>query len=70
MQDDDRGEQVRRRQGRRLRGHEPGRRGDLNALRLLPEDYDANVFAKPLSEETFAKLNSEANGAPLVNRAT
>ena len=31
--------------------------------------FDANVFAKPLSQETFDKLNSEENGAPLFNRA-
>ncbi len=43
--------------------------GEIYALGSYPS-YDANVFAKPLSEETFAKLNSEANGAPLVNRAT
>ena len=31
--------------------------------------FDANLFAKPLSQETFDALNSEANGAPLFNRA-
>ena len=31
--------------------------------------FDANVFAKPLSQERFDKLNSEENGAPLFNRA-
>jgi penicillin-binding protein 2 len=42
--------------------------GEVLALGSYPS-FDANIFAKPLSQETFDKLNSEANGAPLFNRA-
>ena len=42
--------------------------GEVLALGSYPS-FDANVFAKPLSQETFDKLNSEENGAPLFNRA-
>jgi len=31
--------------------------------------FDANVFAKPLSQRKYDELNSEAQGAPLFNRA-
>ena len=31
--------------------------------------FDANVFAKPLSQRKYDQLNSEARGAPLFNRA-
>ena len=44
------------------------RNGEVLALGSYPS-FDANVFAKPLSQETFDKLNSEENGAPLFNRA-
>ena len=42
--------------------------GEVLALGSYPS-FDANVFAKPLSQETFDTLNSEENGAPLFNRA-
>ena len=42
--------------------------GEVLALGSYPS-FDANVFAKPLSQERFDKLNSEENGAPLFNRA-
>jgi penicillin-binding protein 2 len=42
--------------------------GEVLALGSYPS-FDANVFAKPLSQETFDRLNSEENGAPLFNRA-
>jgi penicillin-binding protein 2 len=42
--------------------------GEVLALGSYPS-FDANIFAKPLSQERFDKLNSEANGAPLFNRA-
>jgi penicillin-binding protein 2 len=42
--------------------------GEVLALGSYPS-FDANVFAKPLSQETFDKLNSEDQGAPLFNRA-
>jgi penicillin-binding protein 2 len=44
------------------------RNGEVLALGSYPS-FDANVFAKPLSQRTFDELNSEANGAPLFNRA-
>jgi penicillin-binding protein 2 len=31
--------------------------------------FDPNIFAKPLKQSTFKKLNSEDTGAPLINRA-
>jgi penicillin-binding protein 2 len=43
--------------------------GEVYALGSYPS-YDANLFAKPISQEKFNALNSEANGAPLFNRAT
>ena len=68
-QDRDRRRQRQRQpvQGGRLRGDGPDQRRGAGA-RLLPS-FDANVFAKPLSQERFDKLNSEENGAPLFNRA-
>ncbi len=42
--------------------------GSVLALGSYPS-FDANVFAKPLSQGSFDKLNSEARGAPLFNRA-
>ena len=44
------------------------RNGEVLALGSYPS-FDANVFAKPLSQRKFSQLNSEANGAPLFNRA-
>ena len=31
--------------------------------------FDANVFAKPISQKRYDELTSQANGAPLLNRA-
>jgi penicillin-binding protein 2 len=42
--------------------------GEVLSLGSYPS-FDANVFAKPLSQERFDALNSEENGAPLFNRA-
>jgi penicillin-binding protein 2 len=42
--------------------------GEVLALGSYPS-FDANEFAKPLSQERFDALNSEENGAPLFNRA-
>jgi penicillin-binding protein 2 len=42
--------------------------GEVLALGSYPS-FNANLFAKPLSQEKFDELNSEANGAPLFNRA-
>ena len=42
--------------------------GEVLALGSYPS-FDANLFAKPLSQEKFDALNSEENGAPLFNRA-
>ena len=42
--------------------------GEVLALGSYPS-FDANIFAKPLSQKTFDTLNSEENGAPLFNRA-
>ena len=44
------------------------RNGEVLALGSYPS-FDANVFAKPLSQRKYDQLNSEANGAPLFNRA-
>ncbi|MDP9386159.1 MAG: penicillin-binding transpeptidase domain-containing protein, partial [Actinomycetota bacterium] len=42
--------------------------GEIYAFGSYPS-YDANLFAKPLSQEKFDELNSQARGAPLFNRA-
>jgi penicillin-binding protein 2 len=42
--------------------------GEVLALGSYPS-FDANLFAKPLSQKQFEVLNSEENGAPLFNRA-
>jgi penicillin-binding protein 2 len=42
--------------------------GSVLALGSYPS-FDANLFAKPISQSTFEKLNSEERGAPLYNRA-
>ena len=44
------------------------RNGEVLALGSYPS-FDANVFAKPLSQRKYDQLNSEARGAPLFNRA-
>jgi penicillin-binding protein 2 len=44
------------------------RNGEVLALGSYPS-FNANVFAKPLSQRKYDALNSEANGAPLFNRA-
>jgi penicillin-binding protein 2 len=44
------------------------RNGEVLALGSYPS-FDANVFAKPLSQRRYDDLNSEAKGAPLFNRA-
>ena len=45
------------------------RDGEVLALGSYPS-FDANVFAKPIDQETYERLTSEENGAPLFNRAT
>ncbi len=45
------------------------RDGQILAMGSYPS-YDPSVFAKPISQEKYAALNSEENGAPLFNRAT
>src|SRR5205085_537459 len=42
--------------------------GELLGMGSYPS-FDPNIFAKPLKESTFKKLNSENTGAPLINRA-
>jgi len=44
------------------------RDGEVLALGSYPS-FDANLFAKPIDQETYEQLNSEENGAPLFNRA-
>ncbi len=44
------------------------RDGEVLALGSYPS-FDANLFAKPIDQATYEKLNSEENGAPLFNRA-
>jgi penicillin-binding protein 2 len=44
------------------------RNGQVLALGSVPS-FNPSVFAKPLSQSTFKALNSQANGAPLFNRA-
>ena len=43
--------------------------GEVLALGSSPS-FDPTVFTRPISVKHFAELNSEANGAPLFNRAT
>lgn len=45
------------------------RNGEVLAMGSYPS-YDPSVFAKPITESAYKALNSEANGAPLFNRAT
>jgi penicillin-binding protein 2 len=42
--------------------------GSILAMGSYPS-FDPNIFAKPLKEATFKKLNSVDTGAPLINRA-
>jgi penicillin-binding protein 2 len=44
------------------------RNGEILALGSYPS-FDANVFAKPISQKRYDELSSEDNGAPLFNRA-
>lgn len=44
------------------------RNGQIVAMGSYPS-FDPSVFAKPISEEKYKALNSEANGAPLFDRA-
>jgi penicillin-binding protein 2 len=44
------------------------RDGEVLALGSYPS-FDANLFAKPIDQATFDRLNSTENGAPLFNRA-
>jgi penicillin-binding protein 2 len=42
--------------------------GDILALGSYPS-FDANILAKPISQRTYDSLTSQAQGAPLLNRA-
>lgn len=42
--------------------------GQVYAMGSYPS-FDPSVFAKPVSNATYAKLTSDENGAPLINRA-
>ena len=44
------------------------RNGDILALGSVPS-FDANLFAKPISQERYDALNAEEGGKPLLNRA-
>jgi penicillin-binding protein 2 len=44
------------------------RNGEVFALGSYPS-FDANIFAKPVSQGTYEKLIDEERGAPLFNRA-
>jgi penicillin-binding protein 2 len=44
------------------------RNGEVLALGSYPS-FDANEFAKPISQKRYDELSSEENGAPLFNRA-
>src|SRR5215204_4041340 len=44
------------------------RDGEVLALGSYPS-FDANLFAKPIDQETYEQLNSQEEGAPLFNRA-
>jgi penicillin-binding protein 2 len=45
------------------------RDGSILALASLPS-FDANLFAKPISQKTYDYLTSQDTGAPLLDRAT
>jgi penicillin-binding protein 2 len=45
------------------------RNGEVLAMGSFPT-FDPNIFARPLKQSTFTRLNSEDTGAPLVDRAT
>jgi penicillin-binding protein 2 len=42
--------------------------GEVLALGSYPS-FDANILARPISQRTYDQLTSQANGAPLLNRA-
>ena len=44
------------------------RNGEVYPMGSEPT-FDPSLFTKPISEKKFKQLNSEANGAPLFNRA-
>jgi penicillin-binding protein 2 len=44
------------------------RNGEVLAMGSYPS-FDANLFAKPISQSRYDELNSEEAGTPLVNRA-
>jgi penicillin-binding protein 2 len=44
------------------------RNGEVLAMGSYPS-FDANLFAKPISQAKYSELNSEEAGTPLVNRA-
>jgi penicillin-binding protein 2 len=44
------------------------RNGQIHAMGSSPT-FDPAIFSKPISQSRFAQLTSEANGAPLINRA-
>ncbi|HEX8075753.1 MAG TPA: penicillin-binding protein 2 [Thermoleophilaceae bacterium] len=43
--------------------------GEVRALGSNPS-FDPNIFSKTIKESDYRRLSSEANGAPLINRAT
>jgi len=45
------------------------RNGEILAMGSFPS-YDPSVFSKPLTQKKYKELSSEANGAPLFDRAT
>jgi len=44
------------------------RNGEVLAMGSYPT-FDSNIFAKPLSQAAYNRLNDEDRGAPLINRA-
>ncbi len=44
------------------------RNGDILGMGSYPS-FDANLFAKPISQERYDRLNSDAEGKPLLDRA-
>jgi penicillin-binding protein 2 len=44
------------------------RNGQVYAMGSYPS-FDPSIFSKPISTARFAQITSEANGAPLINRA-